>query len=277
MLASVAATAEEVTVGPGSTFIEHGAVEDCLYVVVSGRVRVHHGGQVFAELGAGSSVGELAVLVPGPRSASVTGGIGVRGRVGAWAPWSICEWSICEWSICEWSTGGSASGWGCAFCLGAGISIPGICWCCAKPALEKAEAARAAPISRQFISGFAVAFAQVAHQFCKRRFHLVLHLADQLILSHVLMIERLGVAVGKGVQILGVEYALGDQLRQDHQQAVGVGDVARHQGFVDHRQLTVVVLVFDGLAHRLNVATSAGHASDASTPHRFAFSSNESV
>jgi CRP/FNR family transcriptional regulator, cyclic AMP receptor protein len=72
MLASVAATAEEVTVEPGSTFIEHGAVEDCLYVVVSGRVRVHHDGQVLAELGAGSSVGELAVLVPGPRSASVT-------------------------------------------------------------------------------------------------------------------------------------------------------------------------------------------------------------
>ena len=71
-LASVAATAEEVPVEPGSTFIEHGAVEDCLYVVVSGRVRVHHGGRVFAELGAGSSVGELAVLVPGPRSASVT-------------------------------------------------------------------------------------------------------------------------------------------------------------------------------------------------------------
>src|SRR4029078_3396383 len=86
MLASVAATAEEVTgaarsaltrhaaaeavtVEPGSTLIKHGAVEDCLYVVVSGRVRVHHGGQVFAELGAGSSVGELAVLVPGPRSA----------------------------------------------------------------------------------------------------------------------------------------------------------------------------------------------------------------
>jgi CRP-like cAMP-binding protein len=61
MLASVAATAEEVRVESGSTFIEHGAVEDCLYVVVSGRVRVHHGGQVLAELGAGSSVGELAV------------------------------------------------------------------------------------------------------------------------------------------------------------------------------------------------------------------------
>ena len=30
VLAAVAATAEEVTVEPGSTFIEHGAVEDCL-------------------------------------------------------------------------------------------------------------------------------------------------------------------------------------------------------------------------------------------------------
>ena len=72
VLAAVAATAEEVTVEPGSTFIEHGAVEDCLYVVVSGRVRVHHGGQVLGEFGAGSSVGDPAVLVPGPRSASVT-------------------------------------------------------------------------------------------------------------------------------------------------------------------------------------------------------------
>ena len=72
VLASVAVTAEEVTVEPGSTFIELGAVEDCLYVVVSGRVRVHRDGQVLGELGAGSSVGELAVLVPGPRSASVT-------------------------------------------------------------------------------------------------------------------------------------------------------------------------------------------------------------
>ena len=72
VLASVAATAEEVTVEPGSMFIEQGAVEDCLYVIVTGRVRVHRGDHVLAELGAGTSVGELAVLVPEPRSASVT-------------------------------------------------------------------------------------------------------------------------------------------------------------------------------------------------------------
>ena len=61
VLAAVAATAEEVTVEPGSTFIEHGAVEDCLYVVVSGRPCAS------GQSGLGrwrSSVGELAVLVP---------------------------------------------------------------------------------------------------------------------------------------------------------------------------------------------------------------------
>jgi CRP-like cAMP-binding protein len=41
-------------------------------VVVSGRVRVHRGDRTLVEQGAGSVVGELAVLVPEPRSASVT-------------------------------------------------------------------------------------------------------------------------------------------------------------------------------------------------------------
>jgi CRP-like cAMP-binding protein len=72
VLAAVGATAEEVTVEAGSTFIELGAVEDCLYVVVSGRVRVHRGDRTLVELGPGSAVGELAVLVPEPRVASVT-------------------------------------------------------------------------------------------------------------------------------------------------------------------------------------------------------------
>jgi CRP/FNR family transcriptional regulator, cyclic AMP receptor protein len=72
VLAAVASTAEELTVEPGSTFIEHGAVEDCLYVVVTGRVRVHRGDRTLVELDAGSAVGELAVLVPQPRVATVT-------------------------------------------------------------------------------------------------------------------------------------------------------------------------------------------------------------
>jgi len=40
--------------------------------VVSGRVRVHRGDRTLVELGPGSAVGELAVLVPEPRVASVT-------------------------------------------------------------------------------------------------------------------------------------------------------------------------------------------------------------
>src|SRR4051812_12375955 len=71
-LAAVAVTADEVTVERDATFIEHGATEDCLYVIVSGRVRVHRGDRVLSELGGGTVVGELAVLVPEPRSASVT-------------------------------------------------------------------------------------------------------------------------------------------------------------------------------------------------------------
>ena len=69
--AAVAATAEEVTVEPGSTFIEHGAVE-IASTSSSAAASVCIGAVGPGEFGAGSSVGELAVLVPGPRSASVT-------------------------------------------------------------------------------------------------------------------------------------------------------------------------------------------------------------
>jgi CRP-like cAMP-binding protein len=72
VLVAVAATADEVEVADGVTFIEQGAVEDCLYALVDGKVRVHRGGQTLVELGPGSTVGELAVLVPEPRAASVT-------------------------------------------------------------------------------------------------------------------------------------------------------------------------------------------------------------
>jgi CRP/FNR family cyclic AMP-dependent transcriptional regulator len=49
-----------------------GAVEAHLYALVEGRVRVHRGDQTLVELGPGATVGELAVLVPAPRTASVT-------------------------------------------------------------------------------------------------------------------------------------------------------------------------------------------------------------
>jgi CRP/FNR family transcriptional regulator, cyclic AMP receptor protein len=72
VLAAVAEGAAEVRAGPGELLIEQGAVEAHLYAVVEGRVRVHRGEQTLVELGPGATVGELAVLVPQPRAASVT-------------------------------------------------------------------------------------------------------------------------------------------------------------------------------------------------------------
>ena len=72
VLAAVADAAEEVRGEPGTLLIEEGAVEAHLFAVVEGRVRVHRGGRTLVELGPGASVGELAALVPQPRSASVT-------------------------------------------------------------------------------------------------------------------------------------------------------------------------------------------------------------
>lgn len=72
VLAAVAETAVEEHVAPGRVLIEEGAVEAHLYVIVAGRVRVHRGDRTLVELGPGSTVGDLAVLDPAPRSASVT-------------------------------------------------------------------------------------------------------------------------------------------------------------------------------------------------------------
>ena len=72
VLVAVAEAADEVRASPGAVLIEEGAVEAHLYAIVEGRVRVHRGDRTLAELGPGAAVGELAALVPEPRSASVT-------------------------------------------------------------------------------------------------------------------------------------------------------------------------------------------------------------
>lgn len=72
VLAAVARRAAEVEVGAGERVIEEGAIEDHLFAVVLGRLRVHHGESTLATLEPGATVGELAALVPEPRSASVT-------------------------------------------------------------------------------------------------------------------------------------------------------------------------------------------------------------
>ncbi len=72
ILASVARIVEEVELLPGENFIQEGDTDDCLYIVIEGEVRVHHDQHTLLILGPGKTVGELALLDPEPRSASVT-------------------------------------------------------------------------------------------------------------------------------------------------------------------------------------------------------------
>ena len=71
-LAAVAQRATEIEVEAGGTVIQAGAVEDHLFALVRGRLRVHDGDRTISVLQAGSTVGELSALVPEPRSVSVT-------------------------------------------------------------------------------------------------------------------------------------------------------------------------------------------------------------
>jgi CRP/FNR family cyclic AMP-dependent transcriptional regulator len=71
-LVAVARLLEEVRVDAGDTFIEHGAVENWLFLIADGAVRVHIGDHTLRVIGSGGVVGDLAVLAAGPRSASVT-------------------------------------------------------------------------------------------------------------------------------------------------------------------------------------------------------------
>ncbi len=72
VLADVAALAEEVRFKAGDTIFSKGDSGESLYVIVQGEVKVHDGGLDLKRLKDKSVFGELAVLDPEPRSASVT-------------------------------------------------------------------------------------------------------------------------------------------------------------------------------------------------------------
>ena len=71
-LAAIADRLVEVDLGAGETFIAQGEVGSSMYVIATGRVRVHVGEMTIVEFGEREVVGELAALDPEPRSASVT-------------------------------------------------------------------------------------------------------------------------------------------------------------------------------------------------------------
>jgi len=70
-LADVAELLGEVDYAKGQVVFEKGAEGDSLYVVVSGRVRVYDGARTIVELGPKEIFGELALLDPEPRLASI--------------------------------------------------------------------------------------------------------------------------------------------------------------------------------------------------------------
>ncbi|HET6519886.1 MAG TPA: cyclic nucleotide-binding domain-containing protein [Geminicoccaceae bacterium] len=71
VLADVAHLLRSVDVPAGETIIREGEIGSTLYIIVDGRMRVHRNRQTIAELGERDVFGELAVLDPEPRSASI--------------------------------------------------------------------------------------------------------------------------------------------------------------------------------------------------------------
>jgi hypothetical protein len=71
-LAGVASLLADRWVPSGEQILEKGEFGDCLYVIASGRVRVHDGDRTLGLLGQNQFFGELSLLDAEPRAASVT-------------------------------------------------------------------------------------------------------------------------------------------------------------------------------------------------------------
>jgi AAA family ATP:ADP antiporter len=72
ILAELAGILKEIDLEPNTEVIKQGDLGDCMFVIVHGAVKVHRDGEVLASLGPRDIVGEMSVLDPEPRSASVT-------------------------------------------------------------------------------------------------------------------------------------------------------------------------------------------------------------
>ena len=72
VLADVADLLEEVDVSENETIFNQGEAGDSLYVILDGKVRVHDGDRLLNYLDERDVFGEMALLDPEPRLASVT-------------------------------------------------------------------------------------------------------------------------------------------------------------------------------------------------------------
>lgn len=72
ILFEIASIVKDETVLEGKTIIQKDDLGDCMYIIASGRVRIHDGAQTITYLGEKDEFGELALLDSEPRNASVT-------------------------------------------------------------------------------------------------------------------------------------------------------------------------------------------------------------
>lgn len=71
-LAEIAQIVEETSFEAGESIIRQGAEETWMFILVEGRARVEIGSVEVSTIEAGASVGELSLLDPAPRAATVT-------------------------------------------------------------------------------------------------------------------------------------------------------------------------------------------------------------
>ncbi|MBA3871977.1 MAG: cyclic nucleotide-binding domain-containing protein, partial [Anaerolineae bacterium] len=72
ILFEIASIVKDETVPEGKVIIHKGDLGDFMYIIASGRVRIHDGDQTITYMGENAEFGELALLDSEPRSASVT-------------------------------------------------------------------------------------------------------------------------------------------------------------------------------------------------------------
>jgi CRP-like cAMP-binding protein len=71
-LERIASSFKERTFQPGDVIAEEGSSGIGFFVIESGQAKARHGDLEIADLGAGASFGEVALIDEGPRSATVT-------------------------------------------------------------------------------------------------------------------------------------------------------------------------------------------------------------